>query len=326
VLHLDDDPYAQLERRSVQLTDGTSVAYMTEKGVHIMRQCLNGVLYVLGKKLSVAYDARWVRKTSMLRLVSKEFAMGVEWYATQEPVTRRLRDFRSGRQRTLGEFFDTPAATAFQGWIDPAVFEAMRPTQEARRREGAPTVSALRMGKSKPYVTMETADDAMVAEFAIMQMDPGNAPVAVAAQLKCENRFDVLAPRAVPEEAWSSKSSGNAELDAREQLDTEELYARLKMATEARAKRVCHQTTPVRQVWDMRAVGKVTLAEEFEAQESDSSDESSDEAVPDLEEVVMDDDSDGDSEYWAAVEDSDLSDASVRTNDEEEGSSGSDFH
>ena len=66
----------------------------------------------------------------------------------------------------------------------------------------------------------------------------------------------------------------------------------------------------------------MTLAEEFDAQESDSSEE----AIIEPEDLAMEDDdqSGGDSEYWEAVEDSYLSDATVRTEEEGE-SSDSDF-
>ena len=135
--------------------------------------------------------------------------------------------------------------------------------------------------------------------------------------MACENRFAAL--------THDDQSCGNSELDAREQLDTNELHARLKMATEARTKKVCVKVTPVKQTWDKAQLygGSMHLAEEFDAQESDSEEDS----IPDLEDVVVLEDeshSGTDSEYWAAVVDSDLSDASVQTDGSE--SSDSDFH
>jgi hypothetical protein len=135
-----------------------------------------------------------------------------------------------------------------------------------------------------------------------------------------------FAARTHDDQSW-----GNAELDAREQLDTNELLARLRVATEMRSKKACMQDTPERRVWDTTAKNKCTLAEEFDMQESDSSENSG--GMPELRSkaVMLDESHSGsDSEYWAAVEDSDLSDASINTeesetSEEEETESESDF-
>jgi hypothetical protein len=354
VLKVDDD-YARIERRSVKLGDGTSVAYLTEVGVDTLRQCFRGVMFVLGKKMRKAYDARWVAETSRLRLVSREFAAGVAWYASQEPVTRRLRDFRSGRQRTLGEFYDDESV--FLGWKCPRVLEAMPPSAGVG-------VSFPRMDGHGSITEVITSDDALASEFAIMQMDPMGKQgrhlrkmQREASPIVCNNRFEALTTQA--------QSCGNRELDERERMDTAELSNRLRMATEARSKRVCQQDTPVKQAWEGQGRDEspfrvvlhhprqiaMTLAEEFEAQESDSSEDdlrplcdygavraalgsgvsvlgsdSDGDSMPELNDVVLDDydESGGDSEYWEAMEDSDLSDATVRTGSEGE-SSDSDF-
>jgi hypothetical protein len=209
-----------------------------------------------------------------------------------------------------------------------------------------------------------TSDDALASEFAIMQMDPMGKQgrhlrkmQREASPIVCNNRFEALTTQA--------QSCGNRELDERERMDTAELSNRLRMATEARSKRVCQQDTPVKQAWEGQGRDEspfrvvlhhprqiaMTLAEEFEAQESDSSEDdlrplcdygavraalgsgvsvlgsdSDGDSMPELNDVVLDDydESGGDSEYWEAMEDSDLSDATVRTGSEGE-SSDSDF-
>jgi hypothetical protein len=116
-------------------------------------------------------------------------------------------------------------------------------------------------------------------------------------------------------------------------MDADELLRSLKLATEARAVKQCMRPSPDKVVW---AEGRVkTMAEEFEEQESWSTDG---EAKAELDSGSMEDGSQGgtDSEYYAAMEDEDLSDATVRTGDsgddsDEEGSGDSedssrDFH
>jgi hypothetical protein len=176
---------------------------------------------------------------------------------------------------------------------------------------------------------MVTDDDAMVSQFTISQFDPSGAgraawqaAEAVGLGIKpSKNRFAVL-------DGLEEASSGNAELDARVNLDASELLARLAMATDTRSKRVCQQITPLRDVWVRHSrVGGITraeLEEEFAAQESDSSDEALSEQG--AHEMVDDDESGGDSEYWEAMVDSDLSDMTVRTDEEGDESSDSDFH
>jgi hypothetical protein len=307
VLKVNDD-YANIEKRWITLNDGSMVPGISARGEKALRRCFKGVLYVMGKKMRASYDARWVRTTSMFRLVSKDFAATVSWYGTQEPVTRKLRDFNSGRQRTLGEFFEAGAAGSgmFLGWKHSSMIEAMKPVREIREYRGS-------------FSETVTADDALASQFAILQMDPaGGAESVGAVSLAGVHTAGV--------------STGNSELDARVMLDMAELRARLSMATVersrrvcgsvVRSKRVCQQITPMKAVWDTNPFA--SLAEEFEAQESDSSDES----VPGLEdvEVLEDDDQSVGSEYWEAMVDSDLSDATVRTNGGGDESSDSDFH
>jgi hypothetical protein len=304
-----DDPYADIVRRWIMLDDGSAMAYMSESGEEALRRCFKGTVFVLQKKMRAAYDARWVRTTSMLRLVSKEFAATVSWYGTEEPNTRKLRDFRSGRQRTLGEFFDV-GVDSFSGWNESAVIEAAKPVREFREYRGS-------------FSETVTADDALATQFAILQMDPSGRMDAVVSEDVPVVMPGSMLDSSVGEAGWTTAmSSGNSELDARVAMDMVELRARLCMATVARSKRVCHQITPVKAVWDLNPYA--TLAEEFEAQESDSSEES----VPELEEseVLDDDDQSGGSEYWEAMVDSDLSDATVRTNGGEDDGSDSDFH
>jgi hypothetical protein len=302
-----DDAYSSMELRTLVLNDGSSVMYLTERGVGTVRACYNGVMFILGKRYRAAAEARWVRETSRLRMVCKEFAAGISWYGTQDSETARLRDFRSGRQRTLGEFFNE-AVPAFSGWHDASVIEAMAaatPAVRAYRSECRSEGDA-----SGAFRTMATDDDAMVSQFAVLRMKPFGVCATELGIKPTKNRFEVLAE--------PDTSSGNAELDARVKLDADELLGRLKMATDERAKRVCQQITPVREVW-MRTVTSAELAEEFDTQESDSSAGT----MPGLDERCDDDESGGESEYWEAVLDSDLSDATVRTDGE---SSDSDFH
>jgi hypothetical protein len=306
-----DDAYSSMERRTLVLNDGSSVAYLTERGVGTVRDCYSGVMFILGKRYQAAIEARWVKGTSRLRMVCKEFAAGVSWYGTQDSETARLRDFRSGRQRTLGEFFDE-AVPAFGGWHDASVIESMAATTPAMRAyRGECRTEG---DESEAFRTMTTDDEAMVSQFAVLHVSPFGSCAEGLGIKPTKNRFAVLAELDV--------SSGNSELDARVQLDADELLKRLKMATAERAKRVCQQITPIRDVWRQqdRSVTSAELAEEFEAQESDSSEGS----VPELDEMCDDDESGGDSEYWEAVHDSDLSDATVRTDGESE-SSDSDF-
>ncbi len=125
-------------------------------------------------------------------------------------------------------------------------------------------------------------------------------------------------------------SRGNVTLDARVRMDADELLQCLKRATEARAVKQCMRPSPDKVVW-ADTCGK-TLADEFDEQESWSSDGE----VPSLRSSgIMEDASEGgtDSEYYAAMEDEDLSDATVRTCDsegEEDGDSSEsslgDFH
>ncbi len=118
----------------------------------------------------------------------------------------------------------------------------------------------------------------------------GYANGSVTMEVASKNGFAAL--------THDDQSWGNAELDAREQLDTNELQARLRLATEMRSKKVCLQDTPEKRVWDTAVHNKCTLAEEFDMQESDSS-EDSDELLESVSGAVMLDESHSgsDSEY-----------------------------
>ncbi len=89
----------------VIIDGGDALTYLTEPGVEVMRDIYRGALYVLKTKLTEAYEKRWTRTTSVLRLVSKGFRDSITWFGDVDPTTRRVRAYNVGRQRTMGEFF-----------------------------------------------------------------------------------------------------------------------------------------------------------------------------------------------------------------------------
>jgi hypothetical protein len=205
-----------------------------------------------------------------------------------------------GRQRTMGEFF---------------------------KRGSAEDKTEARVQAYKELAK----DDELVHQYARQNLGGCHDRKAVVGYANGSVTMEVASKNGFAALTHDDQSWGNTELDAREQLDTNELLARLRLAKEMRSKKVCMQDTPEKRVWDTTAHNKCTLAEEFDMQESDSSDDASE--MPELvsRAVMLDESHSGsDSEYWAAVEDSDLSDASIVTegssaSEEEETESEQDF-
>jgi hypothetical protein len=260
-------------RKETKLEDGTVVVQLSDDGVKVLRNILSSTIGIVRDKMLTAERKRWMQRMNVMRLVSKQFASAVDWYASVNDMTKGIRSVRA-RQRTIQEFF---------------------PVAKVDKEQ-------LFLIKGKHYID----------EYG--WSEPGDSPVGLEEYVYTAEEFD-------------DQSCGNEVLDSRAFMDSDTLLQDLKvrygerLQKEAAARRrVLLEEEPQRpeeryaaSIWD-------SIDEE-----SDDSDESEDDVIPGLRDLdgSFESVSGSDSEYWAAVEDPDLSDALIDSTDD---SSSQDFH
>jgi hypothetical protein len=303
------DGYGDFERRVILgIVEETCVEVLSDKGVAVLGQIVREVLHQVQVRMEEAYKRQWLQRTHTLRLVCKEFGAMVDWIMSVDKFTSQLRKGRC-RQKRIGEFFSAKVGGPAQVEVGPAQGE-----------EGAAFVV-----KGKVWIDEWSWNE------------PGEAEV-----------LEIASPNIYQALELEEDGSGNEEVDRRAGMTVAQLLNELRAGRSRRSQ--CTQEEPA---W---MVGRELVGIEEEPEESpqllsdEQSSDESDELLRELEaeqsrltgrtrdepagvlgrelvciedesegspQLLSDEQSSGDSEYWEAVLDSDLSSASIITDSED---------